>query len=236
MFFGVWLLLLLPLVVAGLVAIVLGMFWLIQKCHEKKQEAAKIECPSCQTRIHPFATACYSCDAPLSAPKKLSFLGKTLGESESDVVAQKLRLIELKRSPKSGEKVKGRGVDVQCEVDGVKPLGDAELTKRYAALIDARLPRVMLIGAAISLIPILGLIIGVVYYRFQLVAPYRRYLPLGKGIAVKWLIRLLFIALVFFQAIPVLGLFAVPIMALVNQRFYRSAFRAELRKANLLAT
>ncbi|MDQ8201691.1 DUF4126 family protein [Pelagicoccus sp. SDUM812003] len=232
--FGVWILIALPVVVVALLGFVYGVLWMIRKRHESKMEAAKIECPSCQTRIHPFATACYSCGHVQERPKKLSFLGGIQEETESDPVAQKVRLLELRRSPLSGDRAEEKGVDAKCETDGVTLLGDKELTGKYLERVDARLFPVMLFGALFSLIPGLGLIIGVIYYRFQLVAPYRRYLPWKRGFVVRWLIRLVFILLVILQFVPVVGAAAVPLMAFINHRFYRSAFRSELLKKGML--
>lgn len=233
--FGVWILLAFPVVMAMILGIVFGMFWLIRKRHESKMEASKIACPSCQTRIYPFATACYSCGHEVEQPRKLSFLGGIKEEVESNRTAQRYRLLELKRSPRSGERVKERGVDVKCELDGVTLLGDRALTQGYIEHVDSRLPGVLMFGALFGLLPGIGLIIGVVYYRFQLVAAYRRYLPWSKGFAVKWLIRFIFLALALLQFVPVVGAASVPVMALINHRFYRSAFRSELKAKGMLA-
>ena len=232
--FGVWILIALPFLVVALLGFVYGVLWLIRKRHESKMEAAKIECPTCKTRIHPFATACYSCGYVQERPHKLSFLGGTQEETESDPLAQKIRLLELRRSPLSGDRAEEKSVDTKCETDGVMLLGDKSLTRSYMEKVDARLFPVMLFGALFSLVPGLGLIIGVIFYRFQLVGPYRRYLPWSKGLAVKWLIRLIFLLLVILQFVPVVGAAAVPMMALINHRFYRSAFRSELKKKDML--
>lgn len=232
-FFGVWLLLVAPLAVVVLLGLVFGGIWLLQKRYERKQEASKIACPNCQARIHAFATACFACGAPVAAPRKLGVLGGTLDETEASVDAQKVRLLELKRSPVSGDKVSGRGVDLVCPTDQVTLFADPRLTRRYIETVDARLLKVVVFSGLVSLIPVIGLIIGVVYYRFQLVAPYRRYLRFGKGIAMRWLVRLAFLLLILLQFVPVLGGLAVPLMALISHRFYRSAFVSSLGDAGL---
>lgn len=234
-FFGVWLLALMIVPVLVLIGIAMGMMHLVQRRYERKQEEAKIDCPSCSQRIHSFATECHHCGHRIMEPKRLGFLGRLSDEVNADIESQKLRLLELKRSPKSGESVKGRGVDLVCEADGQKLFGDPELARKYLAMVSQRLPATLGVGALLSLLPGLGLVFGVVYYRLKLVAPFRRYLPTGKGFLVKWLIRLLFLALILFQFVPLAGAAVVPIMALVNYLFYRSAFTSELEKANLLA-
>ncbi len=231
--FGVWVLLAIPAAVLLLNGIVFGVLFLIRKRHEGKMEAARVECPKCQTRIHCFATACLSCDAPNENPVALGFLGGMLEARESDLTAQKVRLIELKRSPKSGEKVKGRGADIVCKEDGVAVFGDKEVNEQYFKTVDARLPKVLMVSAALGFVPILGLIAGVIYYRLQLVAPYRRYLPWSKGFLTKWLVRLVLLVLAALQIVG-FGIFAVPLMALINHWMYRGAFRSGLKKKELI--
>ncbi|MBD5781838.1 hypothetical protein IEN85_20220 [Pelagicoccus sp. NFK12] len=231
--FGVWVLLAIPAAVLLLNGIVFGVLYLIRKRHEGKMEAARIECPKCQTKIHCFATACLSCDTPNENPVALGFLGGMLEEKQRDVMAQKVRLIELKRSPKSGEKVKGRGADITCQEDSVAVFGDKEVNEQYFKTVDARLPKVLIVSAALGFVPILGLIAGVIYYRLQLVAPYRRYLPWSKGFLTKWLVRLVLLLLAALQIVG-FGIFAVPLMALINHWMYRNAFRSGLKKKGLI--
>ena len=232
--FGVWLLAMMIVPVLVMIGVAMGLMHLIRRRYERKQEEAKTDCSNCGTRIHSFATVCYSCKMPQERPKRLGFLGRLSDEVNTDIEAQKLRLLELKRSPKSGDSVKGRGVDLVSETDGERLFGDQDLTRKYISMVGQRLPAVIGIGALLSLLPGLGLVFGVVFYRLKLVAPFRRYLPAGKGILVKWLIRLLFLALILLQFVPVAGAAVVPIMALVNFLFYRSAFKSELAKADLL--
>lgn len=232
--FGVWVLLAIPAAVVLLNGVVFGVLYLIRKRHEGKMEAARIECPKCQTKIHCFATACLNCDTPNENPVALGCLGGMLEDKQSDPTAQKVRLIELKRSPKSGEKVKGRGADIVCKEDGVAIFGDKAVNEQYFKTVDARLPKVLIVSAALGLVPLLGLIAGVIYYRIQLVAPYRRYLPWSKGFVTKWLVRLLLLVLALLQLVPVAGAVAVPLMALINHWMYRGAFRSGLKKQALI--
>ena len=77
----------------------------------------------------------------------------------------------------------------------------------------------------LGLIPVLGVIPGVIYYRLSIVAPFRRYIPPGRGFLLRWGVRLAVLALVAFQWVPVAGGLAVPAMALLNYLAYRSAYR-----------
>ncbi|MCH6257322.1 DUF4126 family protein [Puniceicoccaceae bacterium K14] len=231
---GVWLL---AFYITGVLAInvlILAALWLLQRRFAKKAEEAKVECSSCGERIHSFSTQCFNCSEPVKTPVVLGFLGRHTQETNTDIEGQKLRLLELKRSPLSGEKVKKRGVDIVCPEDGIALLGDKSLNRKYVDNISSRLPKVLLFGALWGLIPAVGLIVGVIYYRFQLVGPFRRYLTFKQGFLVKWLIRLLFIALALFQLVPGAGAVSVPLMAWISFLFYKGAFTKALTKGGLL--
>lgn len=215
-----------------LIALTMATLFFIQKRNEKKIETSKIPCSKCGERIHAFATSCHHCSTPVKAPMKLGFLGKLTDETNEDVEGQKLRLIELKRSPLSGERLEKRGVDIACEQDGVVPFKDPATVEAYLNMISGRLPAILGICLILSFIPVLGLIVGVIYYRFKLVAPFRRYLSLRQGIFAKWLIRIFFLLLIAFQWMPGIGGVVVPLMAITNYSFYRSAFKKALAKAN----
>jgi hypothetical protein len=72
---------------------------------------------------------------------------------------------------------------------------------------------------------VLGVIPGVIYYRLTIVAPFRRYIPAGRGFVLRWGIRLAVVVLVAFQWVPVAGGLAVPLMTLISYAAYRTAFR-----------
>ena len=77
----------------------------------------------------------------------------------------------------------------------------------------------------LGLIPVLGVIPGVIAYRLALVAPFRRYLPTGRRLLLRWGLRLAMLILVAFQWVSVAGALALPVMALINYGAYRTAYR-----------
>lgn len=81
-----------------------------------------------------------------------------------------------------------------------------------------------------------GLLPAVIYYRMALVAPFRRYIPRGRSLLMKWGLRLLFFALVAIQWIPAVGGVVVPTMALVNYVAWRRLFLSTLRDPGLAPT
>ena len=231
---GVWYLFYAPLVAWLFVLGFFGTLHLLRKYHEGKLEEAKIPCTSCGERIHSFATGCHHCGTAVESPNILGFLGGIKEEKAESTEDQQLRLMRLKRSPLSGERFEGKGVTLKCEVDGEVAFSDQKLTEAYIGSVAEKLPRVLLISAILGIVPVLGLVAGVVYYRLRLVAPFRRYLTFGQSFLTKWLLRLILIALAVLQ-VSFGGIVAVPLMALLNFLFYRSAFKKALRKAGLEA-
>jgi hypothetical protein len=104
-------------------------------------------------------------------------------------------------------------------------MDDSRFARDYIAAIDRRLPLVCVVCFLLGLIPVLGVIPGVVYYRMAVVAPFRRYIPPGREFLLRWGVRLAVVVLVAFQWVPVAGGLAVPSMALINYGAYRTVYR-----------
>ena len=225
---GLVFLVLFPVVMVVLLAIVSGLILLARKRAVAREEKAKVPCASCGEMIYPVAMACPSCRAPVATPQAVGVFGQAKGRPATDPAAHRYRLIEKKRCSVCGTRLRENRVDQSCPTCEYQPLGDAESAEAYAAHVSKRLPLVLIVSFALSLIPVVGLIPGVIYYRTTLIAPYRRYVPLGKRIVLKWAVRVLFFFLIAMQWIPMLGGFVVPTMALVNYGAYRSAFRSQL--------
>jgi hypothetical protein len=104
-------------------------------------------------------------------------------------------------------------------------MGDPSFATAYVASIDRRVPLLCAVCFVLGLIPVLGVIPGVIYYRLAIVAPFRRYIPPGRGFVLRWGVRLAILVLVAFQWVPVAGGFALPAMALINYGAYRMAYK-----------
>ena len=94
----------------------------------------------------------------------------------------------------------------------------------YAAHVSRRLPQVLAVTFLLGLVPVVGLLAGVVYYRAVLVLPFAEYLPPGRRFLLRWGVRLLFLLLAVCQVIPLLGGFVVPAMAAISFEAYRRAY------------
>ena len=107
-------------------------------------------------------------------------------------------------------------------------MAEPPFTQAHLDYMNRRLPIVLGISFLFSLVPILGLIVGTIYYRMELILPFSQYLPLGRRFLLRWGIRLLFFILIFFQLIPLVGGLVVPVMALISFTAYRSVYRSYL--------
>ena len=103
----------------------LGALQLLRMCHESKLEDSKVPCGKRGEKIHSFATECHHCGASVESPNIIGFLGGIKPEKETSIQAQQLRLLRLKRSPRSGEGFEGKGIDLKCEADGVTAFSDS---------------------------------------------------------------------------------------------------------------
>jgi hypothetical protein len=231
--FGIRYLFYAPLAAFIVILAFFGALQLLRMYHESKLEDSKVPCAKCGEKIHSFATECHHCGTSVESPNIIGFLGGIKAEKETSIQAQQLRLLRLKRSPRSGERFEGKGVDLKCEVDGVTAFSDPSLTQAYISSVSEKLPKTLLVSALLGIVPVLGLIAGVIYYRLRLVAPFRRYLTFGQSFLTKWLLRIVLLALVLLQ-VSFGGIVAVPLMVLLNFLFYRSAFTKALRTANLI--
>jgi hypothetical protein len=104
-------------------------------------------------------------------------------------------------------------------------MDDPRQARAYIAFIDRRVPLVCGVCFLLGLVPVLGVIPGVIAYRLAIVAPFRRYLPPGHRFLLRWGVRLVILALVAVQWVPVAGGLAVPAMALINYGAYRAVYR-----------
>ncbi len=223
---GALLLILFPLVMVLLIAMSIGLTVLAQKRLRTIEEHTRRPCTHCGTSIYPCALVCPSCRRPVPQPCQIGFLGQSRPLVPADAESHPLRLFEKRRCPSCATRLKPRQLQQQCSVCGRRAPADAAFTQAYLGYLDRRLPLTLAISFLLSLIPIVGLVVGAVYYRLVLVMPFDQYLPLGKRFMLRWGIRILFLILILFQSIPLAGGFVVPLMAFISFTAYRSTYRS----------
>lgn len=221
---------LIPAFMLILLGIFVGMIFLIRKYLEHREEKAKIECASCGASMYASALICPSCRAPNPEPMQVGVFGNATKKPVEDRLAHQLKLVSKRRCPDCATRFEKRTTVQNCEACGYELFKDAEFSDQYLKMVSSRLPKTLVISGLFSLIPILGLIPGIIYYRISLVSPFAGYIPLMKGFFLKLLLRLLWVFLVLLQVVPLAGALAVPIMALLNYSVYRGAFGGMLAK------
>jgi len=225
---GVFLLLLYPLAMLLAICAVSGCLDILRRYFARREEKARIPCASCGETNYPCAAACWKCHTSVPEPRAVGFLGQAKKTPTPDRGEHPYRLAEKKRCPVCATRLKQRDPRQQCPACGHELFADPAFVDHYIAMVSARLPTVLVVGALFSLIPVIGLIPGVIYYRIRLVGPFGRYMRAGKRLLMKWGLRLLFFLLIGLQLVPIAGALVVPIMALLGYLVYRAAFVAGL--------
>ncbi len=226
---GIYLLILYPVIVVTILAIVLGLLYLVRKVAEYREERSRIKCTSCGEMIHACAASCPKCHSPNPNPKDIGFFTQTINRPARDGIDHELRLVSKRRCPKCATRIKNRKLPQICPTCKNTILGGKEEQNIYIGKVRNRLPKVLGVTFVLSLIPVIGIIPGIIYYRLQLIAPFRAYIPGGKGLALRWLIKILFLILITLQLVPGIGGFVVPVMALISYSIYSSYFKETLQ-------
>jgi len=224
--FGAFVLVIFPLLMLVLVAIAIGVVLLLRKRMAVLEERSRIACTHCGNLIYACAMACFSCRQPLEDPREVGWLGQSLPGPALNLKKHPYRLIEKRRCPLCATPLKSRAAHQTCAVCAQAVPGDEASTQAYVDYIGDRLPLILGVCFLFSLVPIIGLIAGAVYYRMELVLPFSQYLPFGRRFLLRWGIRLLFLVLVFFQLIPLLGGLVVPLMAFISYTAHRNAYQS----------
>ncbi len=217
-------LILFPLLTVAALGLAIALLIAFQRRAEARAEASKVPCHRCGQMIFPCALACPHCQAVVEAPRAVGLLGQ-VRTVPADPGKLPFDLVAVKRCPHCASRLKGRAVHQTCAVCGHRLMEDPRFARDYVSHIDRRLPLVIAACVMLGLVPLLGVIPAVIFYRLALVAPFRRYIPPGRNFVARWTVRILVVVLVAFQWVPVLGGLVVPLMALITYGTYRRAYR-----------
>ena len=230
-FFGPWFLLVFPLVTVFLIGIVLALLYRARKRAEAREEQTRVPCAHCGVPIFRSALACPSCGTETEAPRAVGYLGQAKKNQAADPATHPYRLVEKKRCPVCATRLKKRKARQACTACGHPLMDDPAFAKEYKARIGRRVPRVLAVSFLLSLVPIIGLIPAVVYYRLELVAPFRRYVPRRRSLLLRLGTRAFYFVLIAVQWVPLVGGFVAPIMGFTSYQIYRSSYERLLRKS-----
>jgi hypothetical protein len=220
------------LVLSGLTT--LGI-WLVRRRAEEREERAKVPCAGCGTPLRPHAVGCHVCRRELDAPRAVGVFGQPKERPADDRARHAFDLVARKRCPWCAGRLRERAVQQACATCGKVTFASPAELERYLDVLAARLPRTLLVSAAIGAIPLLGVVPGVAYYRLNLVSGLRGYIPPLRGCTTRWVVRLIHVLVVVVQPIPLVGALALPILCWSTYAIYRRSLvgraRADLAPA-----
>lgn len=231
-FFGPLIFILFPVVMTVILLSIFALIGWWSKKRQLREEKLKRECPSCQELIFRHAAKCHKCNTTIENPHSVSVFGFSKNKLNPIPETQSLRLVTAGRCPICAAPLDGGASTVQCGDCSEIVWDDKELKEAFLSNQRSKLPIALIVCALFSFIPVIGLIPGVIYYRLVLVAPFRRYIPTGKSMALRWGIRLLLFLLIAIQIVPAIGTITVPAMAWISFEAYRAAFVNRFKKVD----
>lgn len=223
----------LPIVALGLFAITVVILYVVQYYFDQQNERRKRPCVECGTPLYLSALKCHQCEQPSEKVHMVGFFGQSTGQITTNLVAHRWALLRKRRCPQCAAKLTEKSVRQMCSTDGcgVQTFASPSEARGYLRVIEKKVIPTAFICLLFSMIPIIGLVPGLIYYRLSLISDMRRYIPRHVGCVARWGVRLLNITLITLQPIPILGMFTLPAMCISNYYIYRQTVVTEVRRA-----
>lgn len=202
----------------------------LKRWKEKRDERTKLPCTSCGTPVFPHATQCPKCLHEVAQPRAVGVFGTAKAKPCADRDRQRFELIGRKRCPVCATRLKQRNVQQACPECRTVTFASEREFRLYLDVLAKRLPKTLLVSLALSAIPIVGVVPGVVYYRLTLISGLRGYVPMMRGCVSRVLLFFIRWILIALQPIPILGALVIPLMCLSSYLIYRRALVGRARK------
>lgn len=226
--FSLLLLFLFPILMLVLLGLAMAAVFALRKACEWREEQGMVECGACQAKMYPCARSCPQCKQPNPSPCDVSALGTSKPKSPAAKETHFFRLLEKKRCPECATRLHERQVQQACPACGFRIFDTEGEMQEYDNYIRQRFKKTMLAISLLGLVPVLGFVAGLLCYRIQLVAPYRRFLPRFQCFWMRLLLKTARFFLMFLQWIPVVGWGILPLMAWLSHRSYRQSFLRQI--------
>lgn len=223
-FIGVVVLFIFPALALLMAGLTVATLFLIRKYFEHRERRSYVPCGQCSTPTHPSAPFCPSCKLAREQVRQVGLFGQARDTLVADPTAHRLQLMARKRCPVCASRLRAKALQQTCQSCGATTFANMSEVNSYIRVLDAKLSQTAIMSFALGLIPLIGLIPAMVYYRLSLISSLRSYLPRSMGCLTRWGVRLLNIFLIGLQAIPGIGAVAMPMMCLTNYWVYKQVF------------
>lgn len=227
---GMVILIFFPLAALAISGVTILALFLLPKVLEKRAEKQKIDCPQCRNKNHPSAINCYNCNHTFEIFRKIGVFGQQKSELSRDALTQQQQLTSRKRCRVCAAYLKERTVRQNCAACGSATFETRESAEVFLQSINSRMGNTLAISLLLSSIPLFGLIPGIIYYRLNMIACIRGYIPRSRNLFSRWKVRIINIILIVLQPIPLLGAACLPLMCLSNYSIYKRQFKKQIRK------
>jgi len=222
---GILFLVVLPLVALALSALTVLGLHLFRRRARAREQRSKVPCAGCATPLLPHATRCHACERDVEAPRAVGVFGQPVDAPAEDLVRHRFALIARKRCPVCASRLRKRQVRQTCATCSTVTFAGEREFADYLSTLAERMPRTLGVCLALSAVPLVGVIPGVIYYRLTVVSGLRGYIPPLRGCLARVVVRFVNWGLIALQPIPVLGAFVIPLMCWTNYAVYRGALR-----------
>jgi hypothetical protein len=223
--FGIFLIALFPIFVLVMIALMTGMLLLVRRQIRAGEEQSKVLCAACGASIYSCAAVCPSCKQAVAQPAAVGILGFAKPYPTGDAAGHPFRLVEKRRCAACAAHRSARRWAEPCASCGNAAISDPQFALAYMEFVRRRLPMVLSVCLIMGMVPVIGLIVGTIYFQIELVLPFVPYLSLGHRFWRRLGLGILFVVMIFLQAVPIVGGLVLPIMAYVSYATYRNAFR-----------
>lgn len=175
------------------------------------ERAAEVPCEHCAKPVHACARFCASCGGVRAHPRIALWTGRPGKGEQRSPEHQRMSLTAAGRCARCAAVCSGglRATCTTCQA----PRLDTEEAAQVLRDIDRRLPTTLVVCAAISSIPVAGLLVGAVYFRLSRNGALGRFVPLSGRLAGKTVLLFATLGLGLLQSVPVVGIASVPLLA-----------------------
>ena len=212
----------LPLVGLVRALVTLGGLQLARLWLERREDQQLRPCVHCSAPVHRSAPACARCRTAQPQVQRIGWFGLAQRQPVGDAAEHHLDLISRRRCPTCAGRLSERGLSQRCRACGTVTFADAAALRGYLQRIDRRVPLIVVGCLLCGLIPLIGLVPGLILYRLSLVAAVSGYIGAGTGCLTRWGVRLLNALLIMLQPLPVIGAVTLPLLCVSNYLIYRT--------------